>query len=151
MSKTYRYVVTSTEWTGTNATRPWDGTGSPGDDDPAVDTLVGPDGQQAFGFGMSTEAGLGRFATRFRRANANVHPCPVKPERTDRTTVGSEPAIVDEMHCPAAGGPFVMTAFVVHDGRAYVFFTYTVITGRDAENFTRSWFASLLEAISFDV
>jgi hypothetical protein len=128
----------------------WDGTGSPGDGDPTVDTLVGPEGQRAFAFGTPSDAGLQPFVTRFRKASAKVHPCPVKPERTERTTVGGEPAIVDEMHCPASGGPFVTTAFMLHARHAYVVFTYTVITGPEAEAFTRSWFASLLEDISFN-
>jgi hypothetical protein len=39
VSSHYGYAITSEEWTGTDATTAWDGTGSPGHDDPAVDML----------------------------------------------------------------------------------------------------------------
>src|SRR5437899_5999167 len=41
VSTLYGYAVTSPDWTGTTAKTAWDGTGSPGDADPAVDTLLG--------------------------------------------------------------------------------------------------------------
>jgi hypothetical protein len=47
----YGYVVTSEQWTGADASRAWDGTGSPGDTDPTVDTLEDPEGHAAFAFG----------------------------------------------------------------------------------------------------
>lgn len=143
----YDYVVTSDEWVGTDASKAWDGTGSPGDTDPTVDTLEDPQGDAAFSFGEPTHATLQAFAAGFRRTNATVHPCPVSPARTRSITIGQEPAILDEMYCPKAGGPFVLTAFVIHAGLAHVFFTYTNTAGNEAP--TRSWFGSLLKEISF--
>lgn len=149
VSTHYRYLVTSTEWSGTNATKAWDGAGSPGDTDSAVDTLEDPEGHAAFAYGEHIEANLDEFVSGLRRTNASVHPCPVKPEKTQPTTIGHEPAILDEMHCPASGGAFVLTAFVIHAHNAYVFFTHTVGPGSEAS--TRSWFVSLLKDISFNL
>ena len=143
----YGYVVTSDEWVGMDASEAWDGTGSPGDTDPTVDTLEDPQGDAAFAFGEPTHATLRAFAAGLRRTNATVHPCPVRPERTRSITIGHEPAILDEMYCPKAGGPFVLTAFVIHSGIGHVFFTYTNAVGNEAP--TRSWFGSLLKEISF--
>jgi hypothetical protein len=149
VSKHYGYVITSEEWTGTDATTAWDGTGSPGDDDPAVDMLKDPEAHTAFAFGERTKASLQELVTAFRRTNATVHPCPVRPEKTGPITIGNEPAILDQMQClPTPGGPFVLTAFVVHAGRAYVFYTLAVAL---SEATTRSWFMSLLKDISFEV
>jgi len=143
----YGYVVTSNEWTGADASKVWDGSGSPGDTDPTVDTLEDPEGHAAFAFGESTDTTLRRYATAFRRTNATVHPCPVQPDRTGSITIGHERAILDEMYCPRSGGPFVLTAFVIHSGQVHVFFTYTNEAGNEAP--TRSWFGSLLREISF--
>jgi hypothetical protein len=73
--------------------------------------------------------------------------CPVEPDRTESISIGHEWAILDEMYCPKGGGPFVLTAFVIHSGQAHVFFTDTNAAGNEAP--TRSWFGSLLEEISF--
>ena len=143
----YGYVVTSDAWTGMDASKAWDGTGSPGDTDPTVDTLEDPEGHAAFAFGEATDTPLQKFADAFRRTNATVHPCPAEPERTESITIGHERAILDEMYCPKSGGPFVLTAFAIHAGHAHVFFTYTNAAGNEAP--TRSWFGSLLEEIAF--
>ncbi|MGA9160013.1 MAG: hypothetical protein WB297_04005, partial [Actinomycetota bacterium] len=149
VSRHYGNAVTSEEWTGTDATTAWDGTGLPGHDDPAVDMLKDLEAHTAFAFGERTEESLQKFVTAFRRTNATVHAgCPVKPEKTGPITIGNEPAILDQMHCPPSGGPFVLTAYVVHAGRAYVFFTLAVALSEAA---TRSWFSSLLKDISFEV
>jgi hypothetical protein len=147
VSSQYGYTV-EPEWSGTNATVLWDGTGSPGDGDPVVDTLTGPDGQRAFAFAEPSDAELEEYAAAFRATNATVHPCPRKPEATRSTTIGGAPAILDEMHCPASSGPFTMIAFVLHNGHANVFFTYSIAPGSEA--FTRGWFEPLLGGISFD-
>jgi hypothetical protein len=143
----YGYVVTSEKWAGTDASMVWDGKGSPGDTDPTVDMLEDPEGHAAFAFGESTDTTLQKFAAAFRKTNATVHPCPVKPDRTESITIGHEQAILDEMYCPKSGGPFVLTAFVIHAGDAHVFFTYTNVVGNEAA--TRAWFGSLLKDISF--
>jgi hypothetical protein len=147
VSAHYGYVVTSDEWTGMDASKAWDGTGSPGDTDSTVDTLEDPEGHAAFAFAEATDMTLRRFADAFRRTNATVHPCPVEPDRTGSITIGHERAILDEMYCPTSGGPFVLTAFVIYAGDAHIFFTYTNAAGNEAP--TRSWFGSLLREISF--
>jgi hypothetical protein len=48
VSDLYGYSVDS--WTGTSALTAWDGSGSPGDGDPTVDNLFGPEAQDAFAF-----------------------------------------------------------------------------------------------------
>jgi hypothetical protein len=143
----YGYAVTSDEWTGEDASKAWDGAGSPGDTDPTVDTLEDAEGHAAFAFGEPTDTSLHRFVAAFRRTNATVHPCPIEPDRTEPITIGNERGVLDEMYCPRSGGPFVMTAFVIHAGQAHVFFTYTNVAGTEGP--TRFWFGSLLQNIAF--
>ena len=145
VSDLYGYSVDS--WTGTSAQTAWDGTGSPGDGDPTVDSLSGPELQRAFGFAEPTKDTLKKFVAKFRVADSKVHPCPVKPEASTRTTIAGEPAILFEEHCPAGGGPFVLQALTTPAGQVYVFFTYDQ-PGKEAE--MRDWFGSLLQAVSFD-
>ena len=147
VSSLYGYAFKAHGWTGTMASAAWDGTGSPGDGDPVVDILVGPDAQRAFVYGEPTKATLEDSAAASRAANAKVHPCPVNPETTRSVTIDREPAILDQMHCPAKDGVFTLTAFVIHAGRAYVFFTYQQ-PGDEAA--MRVWFGSLLKAVSFN-
>jgi hypothetical protein len=148
VSTNYGYTITSTEWTGTDATEVWDGTGAPGDGDPFVDTLMGPEGVRAFALAEPTDATLAEYVAASRKANAKGHPCPPKPEKSHQTTVGGEPATVDETHCPADVGPYAINAIVFHAGTAYSFFTYSTVPGSEA--FTRNWFQDLLPLISFD-
>src|SRR3954470_6157120 len=64
VSDLYGYSVDS--WTGTSAKTAWDGTGSPGDGDPTVDTLSGPEFQRAFAFAGPTKATLKSFVAKGR-------------------------------------------------------------------------------------
>jgi hypothetical protein len=134
-------------WTGTDASEVWNGKGSPGDTSPAVDVLAGPEGVQAWAFGKETDESLDEFAAEFRRANAKAHPCPGRGPNLQSITVGGVPAVLDSGHCPAPGGPFIMTVNAVANGRGYVFFTYSIPPG--SEQFTRSWFLPMLDGISF--
>src|ERR1700752_527720 len=144
VSDLYGYSVDS--WTGTSAQTEWDGTGSPGDGDPTVDSLSGPELQRAFGFAEPTNDALKKFVAKFRVADSKVHPCPAKAQARSRTTIAGETALVFEEHCPAGSGPFVLQAFTTHAGQVYVFFTYDQ-PGKEAE--MREWFGSLLQAVSF--
>ena len=141
VSDLYGYSVDS--WTGTSAQTAWDGTGSPGDGDPTVDTLSGPELQRAFAYAGPTNDTLKEFVANGRRANAQLRGCPAKPEKTESTTIDGEPAIIDELHC----GVFALSANTIHDGQVYVFFTYDQ-PGKEAE--MRDWFRSLVKAVSFD-
>ena len=140
VSDLYGYSVDS--WTGTSAKTAWDGTGSPGDGDPTVDSLSGPEYQRAFAYAGPTKATLKEFVAKGRRTNAQLRGCPAKPEKTESTTIDGEPAIIDELHC----GVFALSASTIHDGQVYVFFTYDQ-PGKEAE--MREWFRSLVEAVSF--
>jgi hypothetical protein len=144
VSDLYGYSVDS--WTGTSAQTAWDGTGSPGDGDPTVDSLSGPELQRAFGFAEATKDTLKKFVAKFRVTDSKVHPCPAKPQASTRTTISGEPAMIFEEYCPAGSGPFVLQAFTTHAGQVYVFFTYDQ-PGQEAE--MREWFGSLLQAVSF--
>jgi hypothetical protein len=145
VSDLYGYSVDS--WTGKPAKKAWDGTGSPGDGDPTVDSLTGPNSEWAFGFARPTKDSLKKFVAKFQVADSKVHPCPTKPEASRRTTISGEPAIVHEEHCPGAGGPFVLQAFTTHAGHVYVFFTYGP-SGNEAA--MRDGFGSLLQGVSLD-
>ncbi len=146
-SSHYGYSITSSDWKGAQATTAWDGTGSPGDTDPSVDTLVSAKGQIAWAYGEPTTDTLQKFTASSRKVDATVHPCPVKPETTDAISVGSERAILDDEHCPPGNGAYVILAYVVHSGHGYVFFTFS--TPPDTDSFTRRWFTSLLKDVSF--
>jgi hypothetical protein len=134
------------DWTGIGATRAWDGTGSPGDADPFVDTIVGAL-HHGFAFGEPTTDTLDKFADAFNATNATVHACPPTPESSRMTTVDGIPARVDALHCRDSTGVFALTAYVVSGGRAYVFTAYDR-PGQDAA--VRDAFNSLLAAITFD-
>jgi len=88
-----------------------------------------------------------RHAHKIRRqgsgAEREERACPPKPEKTERTTVSGEPAIIDELHC----GVFALSADLIHDGQVYVFFTYEQ-PGDEAA--MRVWFRSLLKTVSLD-
>jgi hypothetical protein len=57
-SALYGYVVTSLDWRGRSATIAWDGTGSPGDQDPTVDALIGPQEHPVWAMAASTTVTL---------------------------------------------------------------------------------------------
>jgi hypothetical protein len=140
VSDLYGYSVDS--WTGTSAQTAWNGTGSPGDGDPTVDILSGPELQRAFAYAGPTDATLKRIVAKGRKTNAQLRGCPAKPEKAEATTIDGEPAIIDELHC----GVFALSANTIHDGQVYVFFTYDQ-PGKEAE--MRAWFRSLVKAVSF--
>lgn len=140
VSDLYGYSIDS--WTGTSAQTAWDGTGSPGDGDPTVDSLSGPESQRAFAYAGRAKATLKKFVAKSRSTNAQVRGCPEKPEKTESTTIDGEPATIDELHC----GVFALNATTIHDGQVYVFFTYDQ-PGKEAE--MRKWFRSLVKDVSF--
>jgi hypothetical protein len=142
-SDLYGYNVTSLDWTGKSATVAWDGTGSPGNGDPTVDFLYGPDNQQAYAFGGPTTATLDEFVAASRAANHAARACPEVPAATSSVAIDGETAIVDEVNC----GVFALSATVMHDGRVYAFFTFDQ-PGKEAE--MRAWFGSLIQAVAFD-
>jgi hypothetical protein len=142
VSELYDYSVASSDWTGTSAQEAWDGTGSPGDGDPTVDILVGPEGQRAFAYAGPTKLTLEKFVAKARRTNAEQRACPAKPEKTAMTKIGGERAILDELHC----GVFAISADALHNGEVYVFFTYEQPGNEPA---MREWFRSLVKAVSF--
>ncbi len=146
-SKFYHYTLNSPDWTGYSATTAWDGTGSPGDGDPWVDTLAQSQGQRVFAYGEPTSTTLERFVAKSRAVGARARPDCAKPEATRATTIDHEPAIVDEIHCPAKTGVFALSAYVVHDGRVYVIFTYDQ-PGDEAG--MRAWFGDLLKKIDLN-
>jgi hypothetical protein len=141
-SDVYGYTVGSPAWSGTPAATAWDGTGALGDSDPAVDSLVGPS-MRGFAYGISTTSTLEEFAQASRIANAEAHPCPVEPDSTTSMTVGGAPALLDTLDC----GVFVLTAYVLHDGKATVFGSYGP---KSSEATMREGFGVLLESLSFD-
>lgn len=141
-SALYQYMVTSLDWRGRSASTAWDGTGSPGNGDPTVDFLYGPNNVQAYAFGGPTTLTLDEFVAAGRAANAVAHSCPVVPDSTASITVGGESAIVDEIDC----GVFAISGTVIHAGRVYAFFTFDQ-PGKEDE--MRAWFGSLLQSIAF--
>jgi hypothetical protein len=142
-SDLYAYEVTSLDWTGKSATTAWDGTGSPGNGDPTVDFLYGPDNQQAYAFGGPTTMTVDEFVAASRAANHAARGCPEIPTATSSITIGGEKAIVDEVDC----GVFALSATVIHAGHVYAFFTFDQ-PGKEAE--MRAWFGSLIQAVTFE-
>jgi hypothetical protein len=147
VSASYGYTVTSTDWTGTDAKTTWGGTGFPGAGDPAVDVLDGPEGVEAYAFGEPTSETLKRFVADALAANAKVHPCSAQMPPPTAAAVAGAPAALQQGHCPPPGGIFVISAMLVHAGRAYVFFTESIPAG--TEPFTRNWFLAMLRLIRF--
>jgi hypothetical protein len=144
VSTTYGYTIRSPLWSGLGANASWDGSGSPGSADPTVDRLFTADNRVAFAYGGPTDASLPAFVADSRSAAAAARGCPVEPEATRRVTISGEPGVIDETHC---NGVFALSAFVVHAGRALVFFTFDQ-PGHEAG--MRRWFGSLVSQVAFD-
>lgn len=142
MSATYGYTITSPVWSGLQANQSWDGDGSPGSADLTVDRLYAAEGQNVFAYGARTSASRAEFVTDSRSTAASARGCPVKPEATRHVTVSHEDSVVDETHCD---GVFALSAFVVHAGHVYVFFTFDR-PGNEAA--MRAWFGSLRRHVS---
>ena len=141
-SAIYGYVVRSPAWTGKATTTRWDGTGAPGDGDGFVDTLIGPT-PHTFAYGEPTTVALDTLVATSRTTNSTAHACPAKPDSTTKLKIGGAPALLDSLNC----GVFVLTAYVVRSGRAYVFVMYDQ-PGTEAAD--RAGFEGLLKAVSFE-
>jgi hypothetical protein len=148
-SDLYGYTVDSPDWHGRPATEAWGGLDSSGNLDTTADTLLGPDGRQAYVLATPTTMTVDEWAAASRAAaHANTaYPCPAGPSATAPTTVGGEPAILDEIYCPDATGDFALTAYLVHSGHAYDVLTFDE-PGHEAA--MRTWFGELLNTIAFD-
>jgi hypothetical protein len=90
---------------------------------------------------VATTDSLKTFADKGRATNATAHPC--KLTATRKATVDGAPAIIDENTCEV----FAMSATIVRDGHAYVFFTYGAASD---ESGIRTGFESLLKVVAFD-
>ena len=139
VSDLYGYSVDS--WTGTAAQTAWDGTGSPGDGDPTVDSLSGPELQRAFGFAETTSDTLKKFVAKCRKTNSKL-PVSVRAGETRTHTIAeSRQSSTSPLRCG-----FALQASTTHDGEVYVFFTYDQ-PGKEAE--MRDWFRCARKAVSF--
>ena len=104
------------------ATQRWDGTGSPGDQDPQSDLFLGPGGVEAWAMAAPTRENLAAYTTTVIWASNNVHGCPVPVTQPSQAiTVGGAPARLLAFQCPAGSGFLVELAVTVHDGTGFVF------------------------------
>ena len=103
------------------ATRPWNGQGSPGNGDPVVDLFRGPRGVEAWAFSAPTRASLAAYTSTVIRASHANHPCPVRPPTNQAITIGGAPARLLAMQCAPGSGFLVEIAVSVHHGTAFVF------------------------------
>jgi hypothetical protein len=147
VSHTYGYSVHSPAWLGVEATQAWDGTGSPSFSDPVVDHLTSSDYNDAFVDAAPTPLSLTEFARRQRSVGKDVRQCPDKLEATRQIRISGEKALLDETHCPYPNGAFVLSAYTIHQGKGYVFFTFDA-NAPEAE--MRHWFDALLQVVAFD-
>ena len=103
------------------ATRRWNGQGSPGDGDSVVDLFRGPRGVEAWALSTPTKASLAAYtATVIQESHAN-HPCPVRPQTNQAITLGGAPARLLTMQCAPGSGFLVEIVVTVHHGTAFVF------------------------------
>ena len=135
-------------WTGGQATQQWNGTGSPGDDDSAVDLFQGPDGIQAWAIATPTKENLTAYTTTTTRASAAAHPCPATPQTDHAITVGGAPAQLLSMQCPPGSSFLVELAITVHDGTAFVFASQNP-SGTGGHSADRAAFRKFLASIRF--
>ena len=103
------------------ATRQWDGTGSPGDYDLQSDLFLGPGGVEAWAYAAPTKENLAAYTRTTMQAAATVHQCPANPQSSQAITIGGAPARLLAVQCPARSGFLVELAVTVHDGTAFVF------------------------------
>ena len=103
------------------ATRPWDGKGSPGYDRPVVDLFQGPGSLQAWALAAPTNKNLDSYTRATIRASHVAHPCPAVPQTNQAITIGGAPARLLSMQCAPGSGFLVEIAVTVHHGTAFVF------------------------------
>jgi hypothetical protein len=104
------------------ATQQWDGTGSPGDQDPHSDLFLGPRGVEAWAYAAPTRENLAAYTSTVIWASNNVHGCPGTVQQTSQAiTVGRAPARLLAFQCPAGSGFLVEVVVTVHDGTGFVF------------------------------
>jgi hypothetical protein len=103
------------------ATRQWDGTGSPGDYDVQSDLFLGPGGVEAWAYAAPTKENLAAYTRTTMQAAATVHQCPANPQSSQAITIGGAAAQLLAFQCPARSGFLVELAVTVHDGTAFVF------------------------------
>ena len=106
---------------GGQATRRWDGTGSPADLDPVTDLFLGPDGVEAWAIATPTTENLAAYTRTVLQAAHAIHQCPAVPQTNQAITIGGVPARLLGMQCLPGSGFLVEIAVTVHDGTAFVF------------------------------
>jgi hypothetical protein len=128
------------------ATRRWDGTGAPGDEDSVVDLFVGPGSVQAWAIAAPTKESLAAYASATIRADHAAHPCPAAPQTNQAITIGGVPARLLGMQCPAGSGFLVETAVTIRHGTAFVFASQNPSGTTPTD---RAAFRKFLEGITF--
>jgi hypothetical protein len=103
------------------ATQRWDGTGSPGDQDPQSDLFLGPRGVEAWAYAAPTRENLAAYTRTVIRASLAVHGCPAVTQSSQATTVGGAPARLLAFQCPAGSGFLVELVVTLHDSTGFVF------------------------------
>jgi hypothetical protein len=103
------------------ATRRWDGTGSPGDQETDTDLFTGPGGVEAWAVAAPTRENLTAYTRTVIQASNAVHQCPALSQTSQAITIGGAPARLLAFQCPAGSRFLVEIAVTVHDGTAFVF------------------------------
>ena len=104
----------------TQASRRWNGKGSPGDGGKVVDLFVGPGGVEAWVVAAPTKKNLAAYAIRTVRVAGAVHSCPAVPQSNRAITIGGAPARLLDTQCPARSGFLVELAVTIHHGIGFV-------------------------------
>jgi hypothetical protein len=149
-SRHYHYTAALPPgWTGAQASKPWNGKGAPGDEDPTVDLFQGPGGVEAWTMAAPTRENLAAYTKTISRASAAGHPCPAVPQTSQAITIGGAPARLLGMDCPPGSGFLVELAITLHHGTGYVFASQNPTSTPAIEPADRAAFRAFLAGISF--
>src|SRR5262245_54241051 len=116
----YGYTVTlPAGWTTIAARLEWDGKGAPGAIAPAVDRFLISGEESVFAFAAPISLDLAGYAADVIARNEELRgdTCKTKPEPTEETTIGSEPAAFIAWDC----GILINIALATHEGTGYEF------------------------------
>ena len=148
MSPLYGYTLTVPDgWNAVAASAKWDGTGAPGDIAPVVDKISGTGDKSVFAFAGPVSLDLTGYAADVIARNEKFHgdTCKSKPQATEETTIGSEPAALIAWDC----GILINIALTLHNGTGYEFVLRDPGVHQATDPTDRATFDSILGSVSF--
>jgi hypothetical protein len=134
-------------WISVPATEQWDGTASPGNDDPVNDQWSSPGTASAWGRAAPFSGNLAVYTKDAVATNAKYHgdTCPPTPASQDSIMIGAERGTLLAWNC----GILINVGVTVHKGVAYFFGFRDPGVNASTDPTDRATFTALLESVQF--